>query len=520
MNVTDRSQTEESTKQIRGSSLLLAGRVFSLLANLATQVLAVRYLTKADYGAFAFALSSIELLAYVSMLGLDKACARFLPIYHERLDYERALGTWIMCVATAAGVALSVVTGVVLGQKYLNGTLVSNELSLSLLLILIALAPVEALDFIFEAFFGAFGNVKSVFYRRYILRPTLKLMAVAAVLAVRGDAVTLAYCYLFASCVGFAYYIPAFVRVLKQQDLLDSKYFHQLRFPVREVFAFTGPLISSHFVFLCQGSVAILLLEAMSGNVAVGEFRAVFPFARLNIVVEMCFTLLYTPLAARFLSRQEARNISNLFWNSTVWITVLTFPIMALTTVFSKQLTVLMLGQKYANASPIMMILAVGLIFEATLGLCSQTLRVYAKIRYILIADGVAALCCLVMFVVLIPRYDAVGAAIATASFNTISFLLHMGFTHLTTDVKTFVPGKLQLFLSAVAGLIVLALAGHYLQPGWVGVLLLTTIVWAGVLYWNRADTDVEHIFPEIQRIPVLNHLFSPKHPVPTKESP
>ena len=48
------------------------------------------------------------------------------------------------------------------------------------------LAPLDAIDFVLEAFFGAFGNVRVVFFRRHILGPLLKLSAVVVVLLLQG----------------------------------------------------------------------------------------------------------------------------------------------------------------------------------------------------------------------------------------------------------------------------------------------------------------------------------------------
>ena len=59
----------ETTRQIRGSSLLLIGRSISLGINFLTQVLIVRALTKTDYGAFSYALSIVALGQMVITLG-------------------------------------------------------------------------------------------------------------------------------------------------------------------------------------------------------------------------------------------------------------------------------------------------------------------------------------------------------------------------------------------------------------------------------------------------------------------
>jgi len=95
--------------QLRGSSLLLIGRGVSLLATIVIQVSIVRYLTKAEYGAFAYALSIATLLAGLTTAGLDRAVPRFVPIYDESTTHP---GAFVLCchsgVTLCANHALSV----------------------------------------------------------------------------------------------------------------------------------------------------------------------------------------------------------------------------------------------------------------------------------------------------------------------------------------------------------------------------------------------------------------------------
>ena len=53
------------------------------------QVLIVRYLSKAEFGAFAYTLSIVLFTTTVITLGLDRAVTRFIPIYHEQGAYDR-----------------------------------------------------------------------------------------------------------------------------------------------------------------------------------------------------------------------------------------------------------------------------------------------------------------------------------------------------------------------------------------------------------------------------------------------
>ena len=86
-------QRTDADRQIRGSSLLLVGRLIAIGLDLMTQVLIVRSLSKGDFGAFAFALSIVSLLATISVFGLDKTLPRFATIYEEKRDQGGLVGS-------------------------------------------------------------------------------------------------------------------------------------------------------------------------------------------------------------------------------------------------------------------------------------------------------------------------------------------------------------------------------------------------------------------------------------------
>src|SRR5574339_265266 len=87
-------------KNLRGSALLLVGRVIAMATNFAVQILTVRYLSKGDYGAFAYVMSLISLGSSLAVFGMDKTVTRFLPIYQEKKEYAKLLGTLILVVST------------------------------------------------------------------------------------------------------------------------------------------------------------------------------------------------------------------------------------------------------------------------------------------------------------------------------------------------------------------------------------------------------------------------------------
>jgi len=74
------------------STGMLLGYAAAQLINFVVQIGIVRYLTKSDYGAYAWALAGVLLVQAVVPLGLDRASARFLAMYDERADRPRLLG--------------------------------------------------------------------------------------------------------------------------------------------------------------------------------------------------------------------------------------------------------------------------------------------------------------------------------------------------------------------------------------------------------------------------------------------
>ena len=124
-------------RQIRGSSLLLVGRVMSLGINFVVQILIVRYLTKADYGAFAYALSLVSFGASLATFGLDRSVTRFVPIYDEQGEYKKLFGTIVLAIGTVTSLGLLTLVLVYSLQGVLAGSLVSDDRAISILLILV-----------------------------------------------------------------------------------------------------------------------------------------------------------------------------------------------------------------------------------------------------------------------------------------------------------------------------------------------------------------------------------------------
>jgi O-antigen/teichoic acid export membrane protein len=443
-------------------------------------------------------------------LGLDKALPRLVPIYLERNDVARVFGSIWLVTTTTAGLGLAIVLLLHGFREVIGGNLVADSRAMSLLLVLIALSPLQAYTTILEKLVAVFAGAKDIFIRRHIVGPGMKLLVVITIVIAAGDVYMLAYGYLAGAVIGIWLYATILVRQWRKQDVLHYLRLSNITLPAREVFAFGLPLYCTQLSVLLRTALPVLLLEYFRTTAAVADYRAVVSIAGLNLVVYDAFYLLFVPAASRMYARADAEGISDMFWKTARWIVVLTLPIFLVTFSLAEPITVLLFGAEYVGAGVLLAILAAGQFIHAALGFNAAALRVHGKLRMILLAELLATAAAVVLALVLIPRYGAVGAAVSTA----VTVVLHNVFNHASlwfgrTGIRLFEWEFLRLYgLTVTVAIAMLAVHRYLAPPVAVGIALaaLSSLV---VLRVARRELDVEATFPELGRVPLLRRLIT-----------
>ncbi|MGH9146574.1 MAG: oligosaccharide flippase family protein, partial [Vicinamibacterales bacterium] len=483
---------------IRGSSLLLVGRQIALLLSLAVQVLTVRYLAKAEYGAFAYALAIITPGANLLALGLGRALGRFLPIYLERGDHAKVVGAIVLSVGTVLALGSVAVLSVFGLRSVLIQSAGADPLAVSLLLILIALCPIQALELLFSNLLAVFAGARAIFFRRHVLGPCLKLAAVLLLIGARADVRHLAAGYLVASALGGAASAVLLTRILYAKGLLRRCHLRSASVPWKEVFGFGLPLLSFDVVLALRNFITVLFLQYFHALEAVAMFRAVVPIARLNEVVNESFRLLFTPAASRFFARDDRVSIEDLYWQTAAWVTLLSFPLFAVTFCLAEPLSVFLFGQAYAGAGRILAILSVGYFFHSAIGPNTLTLRVFGSVRSIVGIDLITAAIALVITGLLVQPYGTAGAALAMGGTLVIQSVLYQWGLSRITGISALPVRYRRAYLT-----VLLTVLGLEVVKGLVSVPLATGLGMAAIasalVFWlNRDVLDIQRTFPEI----------------------
>ena len=502
----DGTTVDMTTAQIRGSSLLFVGKLLTMVIHFGSQVLIVRYLPKSDFGAFAYALSFVTLGQAIATLGLDRAITRFVPIYEERGERGKALGTLAFVSATVLSLGVAMLIVAIGLQGAILGSLVDSPLAVSLLVILIVLAPIQALDSILMGMFAVYSRPRAIFFRKDLLEPGLRLVVVLLLIGFGAGVRGLAIGYVAVGAVGVIVYTGILIRLLRETGLLSSAAIRSIRFPVREVLGFTIPVLTSDLVYLVMNTSDALLLGRYRTVSDVAALRVIQPAARLNQVVFTSFALLFTPVAARLFARDRREGLDHLYWSTAIWIAVLTFPILILTAPLAEPVTSFLYGARYASSGTYLTLLGFAYYANAALGFNGLTLKVVGRLKYIVAINVLAAVGNLAINLVLIPRYGALGAAIGT-TFTLLVFNAMKQLGLRGTGVR-LMPAELRTLYLAIVAIPVAILAIQLtLDPPLLVGLVLGGIGSLVVLRLARPALRAHETFPWLMRLPVIRWL-------------
>ena len=493
---------------IRGSGLLLGGRAIAVVLTALTQVLIVRRLSTSDYAAWAYAFSAVMLLQILSSFGFQEAVPRFVAIYHERRDYPRMFGTMLLSVGLIAlAGALVIAAFFCFPDKLL--ALVHGQESLTVLAVLIFMVPFEGFDGILMGVFATLADPRSIFFRRHILAPSLRLAVVVLLIAGKASVLFLAYGYLASSVFGILLYTWILLRLLHREGFLTHLRSAGINVPYRELLSFVAPMMTSDLLFVLSDSGLVLLIGYYYGLRDAALFRMVLPLAAMNHIVNNMTGILYMPAAARMFANNDREGLGHLYWRTATWVAVFTFPVFIGTFAFAQPLTIALYGERYADAAVILAILSVGYYFQAMWGFNGLTLKALNKARHVVACNLLTAATTVILALILVPRYGALGGAIANAIAAVVLSLLRQVALRLAAGIEIFDIKFLALYLFIVAAaaplLIVRSVVGAHLFVG----SILALLSMAAVLLVTRKELRIQEVFPESIRLPLVSRFFA-----------
>ena len=172
----------------------------------------------------------------------------------------------------------------------------------------------------------------------------------------------------------------------------------------------------------------------------------------------------------------------------------------ALTFSLAEPLTSTLFGVRYEDSATYLTLLSLAYYFNAALGFNGLTLKVFGKVRFIVVISILAAIVNIGLNFLLIPRYGALGAAIGTASTLIAHNIMKQVGLRMGTGISLFQRRDAPVYLSIAAGAAILLIVHALFAPPFAVGLVLAAVISLAVLALNRRALRAAQTFPELAR--------------------
>jgi len=396
---------------LRGGALGFSGRLGRMGLAFLVQILLVRYLSPSRYGQFTLALTVATFLGSVFVLGTNVAVAKFVPERVERDGEFRPLSL------LGPVFLLSVLSGTIIGglvylcADTLAALLLDTAEGASLIRIFALFVPVITVGKFASSAFRALERpiFKSTF--EDLLRKVLQLAAILSLYILGGTVFDLSWLYLLAYAIPTIVAVAVLSRIVDLTDPLDALEPGLLV----DLLSFSWPLVLVTLSWQMLGWADVTMLGLLSTDTRVGFYNVVLPLSSIPPMVLSALGFLYMPVLSRAVAGTvDTRRASEMYQAVSRWSMLACAPLLAVALTHPFLIVTTLFGSQYAPAGEVLRILVVGYFVHAVVGPNGVTLTVFDH-NFVRLIDNLLILCFNILLnITLIPRYGAVGAAIAT----------------------------------------------------------------------------------------------------------
>lgn len=253
----------------------------------------------------------------------------------------------------------------------------------------------------------------------------------------------------------------------------------------RQIFSVSWPIavtISFNIIYLKADTLILSLLRPAS---EVGFYGAAYRV--IDVIVMLPFVLagLLLPQLTRAWHERGRKDFTQLLQHAFDTMAIIALPLMVGTQFVANRLMQLVAGPEFASSGPILriLILASGAIYLGTV--FSHAIIAIDKQKQTIWAYIVVAITSLVGYLILIPRFSYVGAAIMTVYSEVAIGLLIFGITYYYTR---FFPSLKVTFKSLLATAAMAGVLYATTWPLWASLMAAIAVYGAAMLILARRD--------------------------------
>jgi O-antigen/teichoic acid export membrane protein len=464
-------------KIISSSFLIFFGNIASMVATFGIGILLIRTVDQKDFGIIALANTIITIVVIISTMGFGNGIPRLLAKYQEHNDQTKAQ----QIIATSQLLCLFTSIIIVCLLYFFSGEMAvyfhKPRLEFIGRIFVLMIPPLIFIQLTTANFRGLKKTLPKIIFRdiffnfsRFFLLVVIYFMGL--------DVFAVAWGYVAVTWFVCLCYLLYFYKTIKFDTLL---FFNPS--VARELLLFSIPLLGVVLLDNIVNWVGTLSVGYFSSSVEIGIYAA---SQRLTPILKMPFTAvlyIYLPLATSMVVKHQFSEMKILHSSACKWIFISTLPLLLFFLADADFIVNKLFGENYSATATILRLITIGIFFQCFLGPSGITIIAFGKTSPVLTTSAAACCIAVLLNVLFVPLYGALGAAISMATAKIISCVL-LAFS-LYCHAKLHVFNKHQIFMlifSFPIGLGLFYFLNIIPHENWLGHLVMIPFVFTILL--------------------------------------
>lgn len=385
--------------ELKNAAWLIADHSIRLITGLFVGAWLARYLGPAEYGELSYILAIAAFFQVTASLGLDGVVVRELS--GDQYAAPLVLGTAFRGKAIAAGGAWLLACAATVALRPGDGR------ALLLMAIVaggILVQPVDVIDLWFQS--------RSQSFRTVLSRLAAHLLANGAKIAlIMSDANLVSFAVLVAA---ESFVSALFLALVYRTDTLGEPWRYS-RSTLRGLLRDGLPLMVSSLMIVSYTKVDQIMLRQLAGETELGIYSAALPFSTAWLFLPTTICISALPTLTKLHGIDQTRFLARLqqLFGVLAWMGVGIFLILHF---LADHLVRVLLGEAYGASANILVIHALGNIFSFLVTAQGQLILIERRSTFALTRNLLGAVSNIAGNFLLIPRFGAMGAAIASVA--------------------------------------------------------------------------------------------------------
>lgn len=406
---------------VKGGGITFVGQVFSYCVGIGFSIIIARFLGAGDYGLYKLSITIVGVVAGLSYIGLNGGITRFIPIVLNEQNNARISGIIQLGVGIPAAIAIFLTLAILMSADLIANQFF-NSPDLGTVLRLAGLSiPLIVLTNCLCSIAQGFKQVQYEVYSRNFVFDSMKLL-LSVLLLLLGWGVTgvvVAYVAAFAISLGLMLYFD--------YRLFPINRFRNIaEFPTRELLRYSFPLYLSRLLSQFGGKLEILVLGIWGVVADVGVFAIILSLSNIGNMGLLSLQRISAPIISELYNRTKYRELENYYQTVSKWALTFNLPIFITMLIFSDNL-LLIFGEEFTVGTAGLVILAAGFLFSSSAGISATLINMSGNTKFAFMNSIVYLVATIFLDLILIPRWQLIGAAFASAASLLIINIIRMG---------------------------------------------------------------------------------------------